>query len=71
MDVIVGRRHFVHAPTLAGPGRVVGVVETRDEYWNHNTAYHPWLVDIATRPTTATCSMSVAATACSRNGCRP
>ncbi len=49
MDVIVGRRHFVHAPTLAGPGRVVGVVETRDEYWNHNTAYHPWLVDIATR----------------------
>ena len=49
MDVIVGRRHFVHALTLAGPGRVVGVVETPDEYWNHNTAYHPWLVDIATR----------------------
>jgi 2-polyprenyl-3-methyl-5-hydroxy-6-metoxy-1,4-benzoquinol methylase len=25
------------------------VVETPDEYWNHNTAYHPWLIDIATR----------------------
>ncbi|OMC30754.1 SAM-dependent methyltransferase [Mycobacterium colombiense] len=20
-----------------------------DDYWNHNTAYHPWLVDIASR----------------------
>jgi 2-polyprenyl-3-methyl-5-hydroxy-6-metoxy-1,4-benzoquinol methylase len=19
------------------------------QYWNHNTAYHPWLIDIATR----------------------
>lgn len=19
------------------------------EYWNHNTAYHPWLLDIATK----------------------
>lgn len=22
---------------------------THDDYWNHNTAYHPWLVDIASR----------------------
>ena len=20
-----------------------------DEYWNHNAAYHPWLIDIAAR----------------------
>jgi 2-polyprenyl-3-methyl-5-hydroxy-6-metoxy-1,4-benzoquinol methylase len=25
------------------------VVDTPDEYWNHNTAYHPWLIDIALR----------------------
>jgi 2-polyprenyl-3-methyl-5-hydroxy-6-metoxy-1,4-benzoquinol methylase len=25
------------------------VVDTPDEYWNHNTAYHPWLVDLALR----------------------
>jgi 2-polyprenyl-3-methyl-5-hydroxy-6-metoxy-1,4-benzoquinol methylase len=31
------------------PGRVDGVVDTPDEYWNHNTAYHAWLIDIALR----------------------
>jgi 2-polyprenyl-3-methyl-5-hydroxy-6-metoxy-1,4-benzoquinol methylase len=31
------------------PGRVDGVVDTPDVYWNHNTAYHPWLIDIALR----------------------
>lgn len=25
------------------------MVDTPDEYWNHNTAYHPWLVDIGRR----------------------
>lgn len=25
------------------------VTQTDDEYWNHNTAYHRWVVDIATR----------------------
>lgn len=24
-------------------------LESGDEYWNHNTAYHPWLIDIARR----------------------
>lgn len=24
-------------------------VRTNGDYWNHNTAYHPWLIDIATR----------------------
>jgi 2-polyprenyl-3-methyl-5-hydroxy-6-metoxy-1,4-benzoquinol methylase len=24
-------------------------VPTNREYWNHNTAYHPWLIDIATK----------------------
>jgi 2-polyprenyl-3-methyl-5-hydroxy-6-metoxy-1,4-benzoquinol methylase len=22
-------------------------IPTNREYWNHNTAYHPWLIDIA------------------------
>jgi 2-polyprenyl-3-methyl-5-hydroxy-6-metoxy-1,4-benzoquinol methylase len=25
------------------------VVDTADDYWNHNTAYHPWLIEIASR----------------------
>jgi 2-polyprenyl-3-methyl-5-hydroxy-6-metoxy-1,4-benzoquinol methylase len=25
----------------------VGMGAPNDEYWNHNTAYHPWLLDIA------------------------
>jgi 2-polyprenyl-3-methyl-5-hydroxy-6-metoxy-1,4-benzoquinol methylase len=24
-------------------------VPTNCDYWNHNTAYHPWLIDIAAR----------------------
>jgi 2-polyprenyl-3-methyl-5-hydroxy-6-metoxy-1,4-benzoquinol methylase len=24
-------------------------VRTTDDYWNHNTAYHPWLIEIAAR----------------------
>jgi hypothetical protein len=24
-------------------------VPTDRDYWNHNTAYHPWLLDIATQ----------------------
>ncbi len=25
------------------------MVDTPDDYWNHNTAYHPWLIEIASR----------------------
>ena len=25
------------------------MADSRDDYWNHNTAYHPWLVSIAER----------------------
>ena len=49
MNVIVGRRHFVHALTLAGAWQSRWCGRDARRYWNHNTAYHPWLVDIATR----------------------
>ena len=52
---VAGRRRYgpkrEHVDQRGRPaGTVVGMAMSRDgDYWNHNTAYHPWLIGIAKR----------------------